>query len=180
MRRRSSRRVFKRGKRQYIWTATVFNNVAIDLTALTTVLLNSDDWADVAGFKRGGCLERIRGWTATMGQAALSEASVLANYWFEYISKTKSDVVAFPAPDLAASYVSEDILWTSGGGQHYVQGTTSLATPMSIAAQYREVDVKARRSLVADDIIIHTMGERVNNSIELERCGVIRCLISEP
>jgi len=157
-----------------------FQNVAIDITPTTTFLLEPEDWVSEVGFKRGGMLERIRGWVSTNVAVALSEASTLNNSWFEYIAKTKTDVVAFPDPLQVSSYVSEDILWTGGGSFHYCQGTTSLATPFGMNGQKYEFDVKTRRSLVADDAIHLTWAERVNNSIELVRDGLIRCLISEP
>jgi len=175
---RRARTIVRRGKKTYIWTATLYANAAVDLSATASIILDADDWCDIGGFKRGGVLERIRGWLSFRATAPLSEPSAGGGAYATYISKSKSDVVAFNDPWLVGTYVSEDILWTDGGSSETVQGTGD--TPFRSYGQKIYVDVRTRRKLVADDIIVHVFGEQANVSTEWDLCGVLRCLISEP
>ena len=138
----------KRGpKAKYLWTTVLVNNVACDETAQSSVILAPSDWErSTASFERA-TLVGIRGWYV-FSQSLQTPTAI-----FAYIGLYDEDEVSSLA-DVAATYDSEDILFTFGAS------LGGLAGSLSSAGNLAQMDVKTNRKITsASEVrIVRTLG----------------------
>jgi len=138
-------------RRETIWTAAQLNQDSVDSAAVSILqLVDRQDWADDDSFARGATLERIRGSiSVNFGGPVVTAAGAL---WMA-IWCTNDDETA---PDASAltDYVQEDCLWSKVVNATSLQFTSvGLMAPTSF---YFDVDVKAKRKLTSNTIILMT------------------------
>lgn len=184
---RRSKRRFRVGKREYMWTCTTALGGAIPSGGSTTALVDQTDWTGVAAtqsLSRGATLTRIVGWWLVQANAGLSEDSAWAsNCARQMISKnTTEGLAALTTTPLnlasATSYVTEDVLYMDGMGFSAGQSTDGIT--MGSSQECQRFDIRTKRKLTSDDMIILSLDVDAATSFTSAARGVWRCLIALP
>ena len=155
-----------RKAKNYVWTAV---RVELDLNTSSPILgadiVTAAEWRS-AGYETATLLA-IRGWlSATPLDGTATEHTSMA-----LITK-KSNETAFSAtdPNVVATYVDEDILWTGG----YTAPNQSEAI-----SRYFDVNVKTKRRITVNDEIRIVFSETTTISPQATRwVGVLRALVN--
>jgi len=120
-----------------IWTANVFNELDPLATNTGVALVAA---ADIAPFK-GLVMQTIRGWI----HVAPITGSVLDDTLWMFIGKVDEDTGLTSStllPDVADTYVDEDIVWTGGAVT-----THGVGTVVGGAGHWFDVHVKVKRKI---------------------------------
>jgi len=138
----SSRRRYsaKRGPKNNVWSVLVLEDVAISTTTIESAIVAPADWSGVTGtgFEKGTLL-RIRGWLGfTLSQTSAAQTTL---FGMIYVTDA-NDVVHSPA--LAASYATEDVLWSWGqiwptGNASALEKNATLSVPVDVKSM-RKID----------------------------------------
>ncbi len=137
MAKRSGRRAFSRGPKNYIWTAVLLENVTVATTVLRGEnIVTASDWVTSAqGFERATLLS-VRGWISWHN---LGSVSVDCKFMIVKQGDTEPDIDAANI----LSYTEEDVLWTGGD---VVPASTVAANGNPFVMHY-DIDIKAKRKL---------------------------------
>jgi len=128
-----------RGPKNNVWTAVVFDDVVISTTVIETAIVAPGDWqpSSGVGFEHATLL-RIRGWLSL----ARNDNEDVFGATFLMIYVTDADDPTND-PSLAATYSTEDVIWSSGIA-YSAKGAASVeAGPTTVI----DVDVKAMRKI---------------------------------
>ena len=165
-----SKRHFRVNKvRRLIWTASKIEiDVNTGSTPLEQIIGQITDWSGATG-NVPATLMAIRGWLTarpltTVNQNYLSQGII--------VKTDVDDAVAVLDPQLLATYVNEQILWTCGFSYKGEAATVST-TP----AHYFDIDVKAKRKLTAGTNIRFVVAQETG-AAATKWAGLMRCLYS--
>ena len=138
-------RAFRRGPKNYVWSAVLIADQTVGSGAMAGQnIVQATDWAGAVGFERATLLT-VRGWLniVQVGTEVLQ--------WFAVVAKQGADEPALDAL-VVATYVDEDLLWT-GGGSFPATGVAQATNKDD-----REIHIKVKRKLSVDDNITLFVG----------------------
>jgi len=157
---RARRRSAGTGKKNYVWTAIRIGS-ALGTTPTKFELINDADWVSGAG-QPTATIIAIRGWLSWQG-VGVSDANSMA-----FIGTQDDDIATQPDPDLVATYVNEDIMWTGGT-------TKGVAAIESLPGFSTDINIKVKRKIKAGTRLVLVAQSNVASQFRL--LGIIRCLL---
>lgn len=173
---RRSRKAFRRGKRNFIWTALEFPFTTVTTAAnITGDIVLPSDWTNIAGFQKGAVLRRIRGSVCFLIADGANATAPL----YELISVNRVGE-AFGLITVN-TLVQEDILWHRWSAVARA-GAWAAGAPTQSRMYYpspAEIDVKANRRLDTNTNISYTVRIGLANP-EPQIAGAFRALIEIP
>ena len=155
-----------RGQKNQVWGAVLVNGSTVDETTppFDFNIVEGGDWSGAAGSERA-TLMRIRGWLTLVPPASVPSTL--------FVIVTKDEVGVGAAgndPTVAATYGTEDVLWTYGISVAATVANDLMVLPVNI-------DIKAMRRITNGDQIRMTMRTSGPIGASWTISGAIRSLI---
>jgi len=156
-----------RGPKNNIWTALVLSEVAIATSVVESTIVTPGDWSGQVGtgFEKATLL-RTRGWLS----ASLNQVSTIHASLFMMIYVTDAGD-ATHSPSLAASYATEDVLWSAG----YIWGPGNASALERTPTMYFSVDIKSMRKFDSAKQLRLSLVSTASAGLEVS--GVLRGLM---
>ncbi len=160
MARRKTKRFSGAGGKNYLWTVVLFDD-AMSTTTEKVPLVADSDWVGAAG-QPSATVIAIRGYMAFRSLST----SASGDKW--YIGKLDKDVAAPANPEVADTYVDEDIMYTGGCAK-------STGTAAAVQLYHEMIDIKAKRRIKGGMELI--LAHRATVSSQIQVTGVLRTLL---
>jgi len=168
-RRRGSSARGSRTVKNNVWTTVIAQELVVAASAqLELNIAQPSDWA--FGVGQRATLLTVRGYISIC--AALSDLAAVEGAVLWYIAPVDADISTAQAPQLAPTYIEEDILTT--GGHIFENFNPNNASPGRMTKDW-DVNIKTMRKLPPDTTVRFVLANRTSDDIKIT--SVMRALL---